>query len=141
MANQITAPYRHQWWGWPARLAALVVAAGLAGCGAAQPTPRLIEMVWQTTYRPSSLALPAGGTIVWHNTDTVVHSVVAADSVSSATGGPASVPAGAAPFDSGDLAPGDTWAYTFTTAGEYVFLCRYHVDEQMLGVITITAPP
>ncbi len=48
------------------------------------------------------------------------------------------LPPGAAPWDSGDISPGQTWAHTFETAGLYLYVCRYHAQEGMLGTITVT---
>ena len=50
------------------------------------------------------------------------------------------VPAGAEPFDSGDLFSGHTWQYTFDTPGQYTYYCRYHAGEQMFATLVVEAP-
>lgn len=42
-------------------------------------------------------------------------------------------------FDSGSLAPGDDFAFTFTTTGDYPYVCAIHADSGMVGRITVTA--
>jgi len=42
------------------------------------------------------------------------------------------------PFDSGSLDPGQTYTYTFGTAGSYNFFCQYHWSTNgMKGHITV----
>src|SRR4029453_19182222 len=54
-------------------------------------------------FSPATVTVTAGDTITWTNDDAIVHTAT------SATGA----------FDSGDLAPGDSYSVTFTTAGTY----------------------
>jgi plastocyanin len=49
------------------------------------------------------------------------------------------LPAGATPWSSGDLYTGQTWQHTFTTPGTYLYFCRYHAAEGMLGTIAVVA--
>ncbi len=70
-------------------------------------------------YTPARLEIPAGTTIEWSNQDPVEHTVTAED------GG----------FDSGLIAPGATWRYTFETPGTYSFLCTPH--PFMRGVVVV----
>jgi plastocyanin len=39
--------------------------------------------------------------------------------------------------DAGDLALGHAWSYMFDTPGEYLCFCRYHADEQMIGMVVV----
>lgn len=43
-------------------------------------------------------------------------------------------------FDSGSLSPGDEFAFTFKTAGEYPYVCTIHADSGMVGRITVVDP-
>lgn len=72
-------------------------------------------------YRPKNLAVKVGTTLTWTNSDTVPQSVT-----SDAPG----------LFDSGPLAPGATFSYTFATAGTF----PYHssTDKTSFGSITVT---
>lgn len=59
-------------------------------------------------------------TIVWENTGTQTHSVVSDDGTFAG---------------SGPVAPGSTFTFTFQTAGDYAFHCRYHPD--MTGLLVV----
>lgn len=66
---------------------------------------------------PSSV--PLGATVTVTNNDTVSHTWTSDDQV----------------FDSGTLAVGDTFEFTFDEAGEYSYFCNFH--SEMTGTITV----
>jgi len=66
---------------------------------------------------PSSV--PLGTTVTVTNNDTVSHTWTSDDQV----------------FDSGSLATGDTFEFTFEEAGEYAYFCNFH--SEMTGTITV----
>ena len=72
-------------------------------------------------YRPKNATVKVGSTLTWTNNDTVPETVT-----SDAPG----------LFDSGTLAPGATWSYTFTKAGVF----PYHSTGKngTYGTITVT---
>jgi plastocyanin len=72
-------------------------------------------------FNPPTLTIKEGTTVTWTNQDAVVHTVTSDTGV----------------FDSGDLAQGATFSYTFTTAGTYVYHCLPH-HARMEGTITVT---
>ena len=72
-------------------------------------------------YRPKNVEIKVGTTLTWTNNDTVQESVT-----SDAPG----------LFDSGLLAPGATWKYTFDKAG--VFPYHSTGKEGMYGSVTVT---
>ncbi|MFL6239430.1 MAG: plastocyanin/azurin family copper-binding protein [Actinomycetes bacterium] len=47
-------------------------------------------------------------------------------------------PVHSGPFDSGNLDQGQTYVYTFHSAGSYNFFCQYHYTSGMKGRITVT---
>jgi plastocyanin len=64
----------------------------------------------------------------------VVHSVTAVpDDASNAKD--VSLPKGAPTFDSGFMAPGGTFEYTFTVPGTYRYFCVPHEKAGMVGTI------
>ena len=77
-------------------------------------------------YSPDMITLVIGvnNTVTWTNNDTVHHTVTAT-----------STPSGAAAFNSGDMAAGATFTYTFTVPGTYQYDCLYH--PWMTGTITV----
>jgi LPXTG-motif cell wall-anchored protein len=72
-------------------------------------------------FSPPMLTITAGDTVTWTNEDPVVHTAT------SATGA----------FDSGDLAQGDSFSFTFTTPGTYAYICTPH--PEMTGQIVVQA--
>jgi plastocyanin len=65
--------------------------------------------------------VPVGTTVTVTNDDTTTHTWSAEDGT----------------FDSGALAPGDSFEFTFGEAGEFAFFCNFHPSMQ--GTITVTA--
>lgn len=61
-------------------------------------------------FSPTTLTVSAGTTVTWVNNDTAAHTVTADDGS----------------FDSGNLAPGDSFTHTFTSAGSISYHCNYH---------------
>ncbi len=61
-------------------------------------------------YSVNELRVKVGTTVTWTNDDDQMHTVT------DVAGG----------FDSGFLNPGDTWSYTFETAGEFEYFCQPH---------------
>lgn len=71
------------------------------------------------SFKPATLTVQAGNTVVFQNDDDATHNVTA-DA-----------------FKSGDIGGGKSWKYTFTAAGTYAYVCTYHPN--MKGTITVTA--
>ena len=61
-------------------------------------------------YRPTTITVPSGTTVVWTNLDEANHTVTADDDS----------------FDSGLLGLNEAFAHTFTTPGEYGYYCIPH---------------
>lgn len=74
-------------------------------------------------FSPATLSVPAGSTVTWTNYDTAPHDV-------KTTSGPVSI-------HSPMLDKGDTWSFTFGTAGSYGYYCTVHPD--MTAGITVQA--
>jgi len=72
-------------------------------------------------FSPPMLTITAGDTVTWTNEDAVAHTAT------SATGA----------FDSGDLAQGASFSFTFTTEGTYAYICTPH--PEMTGQIVVQA--
>lgn len=79
--------------------------------------PAIVHMV-DFAFKPASLAVHTGDTVVFQNDDQVTHDV-------SGDG-----------LQSGDIDGGKSWKYTFTKAGTYTYVCTYHAS--MKGTITVT---
>lgn len=104
-------------------LGALLVAT-LAGVAPAAATTHHVTIA-SYAYSPNPLNIAAGDSVTWTNTDSVGHDITV-------TGGPAS-------FQSPLLSKGQSWSYTFTTAGSYSYICSVHPD--MKATVVVAAPP
>jgi plastocyanin len=70
-----------------------------------------------------TVVLGVNNTVVWTNMDNSPHTVTS-------NGGS---------FDSGNMAPGQAYTYTFTTAGTYAYHCTYH--PWMVGSVVVKPGP
>lgn len=73
-------------------------------------------------FTPSQISVEKGATVTWNNDDKVAHTVV--DDLKN-VGGPAS----------GNIAPGQTYSFTFTKSGSYQYHCSIH--SSMRGTIVV----
>ncbi len=76
------------------------------------------------SYDPAMLTVAVGDTVTWTNNDDVPHTV---------TAGTPDSPTGE--FDSGEIQPGETFSYTFDTAGTFDYYCTLHPD--MMASVTV----
>lgn len=71
------------------------------------------------SFATSNLQVQVGTTVTWTNNDNATHTVTADDGS----------------FNSGDLAHGNTYSHTFTTAGAVHYHCKYH--SMMIAIVTV----
>lgn len=62
-----------------------------------------------TSFIPAQLTIRAGETVVWNNTDSMLHTVTSNDGL----------------FNE-NVQPGASFSYTFATAGTYGYVCTLH---------------
>ena len=76
-------------------------------------------------FTPNTITVVLGvnSTVVWTNNDSSPHTVTS-------DGGT---------FNSGNMAPGQTYSYTFTAPGTYAYHCTYH--PWMTGTVIVKAAP
>lgn len=108
-------------------LAILMVGAFIVGCSGSSGTGNAIptsaaSMVTQVSMRnlqfdPVTIEIKIGDMVEWKNDDIVVHTATSAL------------------FDSGTIAPGESWRHSFTNAGEFACVCTFH--PQMKGVVIV----
>lgn len=87
-----------------------------AACSPTAPARHTVE-IRGLTFLPANVVLSAGDTVSWINHDLVPHTVTAADGS----------------WDSGEIAPGETFTLAAQTAAPFV--CRYH--PTMAGSFTV----
>lgn len=102
--------------------AALVALATLAPAALPSPVAAATHAVeiGDGFFGPAALTVAVGDTVTWTNADDSPHTVTADGA-----------------FDSGNVDPGTTFSFTFTTAGTYTYVCQYH--DEMVATITVAA--
>ena len=73
----------------------------------------------QFAFDPASISVAVGTTVTWINNDTVPHTVTATDGS----------------FNSGNLNPGESFSFTFESAGTFDYICNYHPN--MTGTVIV----
>lgn len=71
------------------------------------------------TFKPATISVPVGTTVVWKNLDDEPHTVTEINKN----------------FNSKGMAMGDTWSYRFTKPGKYTYYCTVH--PFMKGTVTV----
>lgn len=121
--------------------AMIVAASALAACAETGPAYGPLATNTSATiimsglhFQPETTHVRVGDTVEWRNQSSFTHSVNAnparfPDDVS--------IPAGAAPFDSGRIPSGGIYRHTFDVPGTYNYVCLPHVDFGMGGTIVV----
>jgi plastocyanin len=108
----------------------LAVAALMTACGGASDTttstisaPTGVTgaqvVMKDIAFDPVSVTISAGETVTWTNEDSVTHTAVGDNGE----------------FESGDMANGDTFSFTFDQAGTYPYHCSIH--PSMTGTVVV----
>src|SRR5262249_17002474 len=77
------------------------------------PTPTAAVAMVDDRFVPNALTVAAGTTVVWTNTGQDWHSVAGFDGS----------------FESGRIAPGESFSLRFDHPGTYQYLCKHHVMQ------------
>lgn len=104
--------------------------------GGRGPVAAEVGMNNQLRFTPDTVRIRVGETVRWTNSSDVVHTVTA-DPGKTVNRSNVNLPGGASTFDSGDIAPGAVFEYTFTVAGEYRYICVPHELAGMVGVVLV----
>ncbi len=126
------------------RIAIVVGAAAVAASLALLPnpahaasTPVVVKMSDKAPYyAPEKVTIKAGETVEWVNKGDTIHSV-STEAANAQNAKDVSMPAGAKAFDSGFLAPGSKYDYTFIVPGTYHYFCLPHEGAGMVGTIVV----
>jgi plastocyanin len=98
--------------------------------------PAVVVMTDDLQFDPPFMVVSVGATIVWRNVSSSIHSVTDTPGAE-AYRGDATLPPGAAPFDSGNIAPGAFYSHTFSVPGTYTYYCRHHEHQGMVGQVVV----
>jgi plastocyanin len=120
---------------------ALVLAFLTLGLSATNriPGPSVVEMTPNMTFVPRELTVVTGEVVVWKNASEIPHSVntdVAYCKREDAKQW-VKIPAGATPWFSGEIKPGNEFRVRFEIPGTYQYLCVDHEDQQMRGTVIV----
>lgn len=74
-------------------------------------------------FMPQNITINPGMTVTWTNNDSVTHTVTADNGM----------------FNSGNLAPGQSFSFTFPSTGTFTYHCSIH--PSMTGTVTVLAVP
>lgn len=72
-------------------------------------------------FTPATITVPVGTTVTWTNEDTASHTITADDGTT---------------FNSGNIAKGGTFSFTFTTAGTFPYHCAVHPSMTATVIVT-----
>jgi plastocyanin len=81
---------------------------------------KIVANTGSNSYNPNPLEVKVGETVTWINDDSVIHTATSTDGT----------------FDSGIMRNGQSFSYTFDTAGEYPYYCTLHPN--MVGTVVVT---
>lgn len=96
----------------------LAVVAAMASQMTSARCEETIITIDNFTFSPAQLTVKAGTTVTWKNQDDIPHTVVSAGK-----------------FKSKALDTDDSYAFTFTVAGDYTYFCSLH--PHMTGTIKV----
>lgn len=123
---------------------AAALAALMTGCNTGGPAydlppgiyDQIVDMTTTLGFSPQTVSIKAGQIVLWRNKSLFGHTVTfdrsAADDPNDVV-----MPVGAAPFASGDIPPGETFAHKFTLPGTYRYVCTHHEGVGMTGTIIV----
>jgi len=118
----------------------------LAALGVTAATPALaqgatVEVSMKQSpkmvFVPATVNIKAGDTVKWTNPYNITHTVTF-DPAQAQTASDVSLPAGVAPFGSGDIEEEGTFSHTFTAKGTYKYVCKYHEAMGMVGTVVVS---
>lgn len=121
----------------------ILIILGLAGCGLGgrahgPPSPNASAVVDMgfADFQPKTVHIRAGQTVEWRNTSIITHSVTD-DGKVALKPADAAIPAGATPFNSGDIPAGQVFAASFPVPGTYKYFCTHHEGDGMVGTVVV----
>jgi plastocyanin len=116
-------------------LGCILPACGLSGPAYGPASSNVAFRMGFDSYSPVEVTVRAGDTVEFRNTSLITHSVTN-DPQRARKAGDVTVPAGAQPFDSGDIAAGQVFTHTFSAPGTYRFFCTHH--DGMVATVVVT---
>lgn len=121
----------------PLGLVAACAGSGMAPTGTAtMPADRVVDITSQSTFSPNAITVDSGDVVEFRNLSTLEQTVTtAADTTAEQQA--VLLPVGAAPFDSGVIAPNASYRQTFSTPGTYRYFSENFVAQGMIGTVIV----
>ncbi|WP_386681667.1 plastocyanin/azurin family copper-binding protein [Loktanella sp. R86503] len=122
--------------------APLAVVAACAGSGSAptgvaqQPAAQVVTMTADLKYSPAAVTVDAGQTVEFRNVSNFAQNV-STEADTPAELQVALMPTGAVPFNSGEIAPNESFRQTFSVPGTYRYFSEANVSEGMIGTVIV----
>ena len=101
--------------------AAPVIAPAPSTTAAPSAPENVAASLVDNRFQPTALTVAVGSTVTWTNNGNNIHALTSTDGL----------------FDSGALAGGQSFSFTFDKAGTYRLLCRQHSLNGMAGQIVV----
>ncbi len=76
------------------------------------------------SFSPATITVAVNTTVTWTNKDAITHTVTSDSGI----------------FDSGNVTPGSSFSYTFTTTGNFAYHCKIHPTMVATVIVSETAP-
>src|SRR5699024_9343577 len=115
--------------------AALSMGLLLSGCAEADDPDVVHVTVTSSGFDPALTDVTPGTEVPFWNGNSRAHTVTTA--TDEIVGAEPALPEGAEAFDSGRLLEGEAFSLTFDVAGDHVYWCEIHRDQQWVGVIRV----
>ena len=104
--------------------------------GAAAKNVVVVDMNDRFRFVPAEIRIKVGDTVEWRTIGMIRHTVTN-DPTLVLNPANAALPKGAVAFDSGWVAEGESFRYTFTEPGVYRYVCLPHERTGMLGAVVV----
>ncbi|HKW75146.1 MAG TPA: copper-containing nitrite reductase [Terriglobales bacterium] len=98
--------------------------------------PAVTTAMNETAFTSPKIVIQAGQKIVWKNSSQAIHNVIA-DASKTPSARDVRLPAGAKPFSSTYIQPGQSFSHVFTRPGVYHYVCTLHAQSGMKGTIVV----
>ena len=120
--------------------AQMLAALGLSSARAwaqAKTVDVTMKQAPKSRFVPDVVNISVGDTVHWTNPAFVTHTVTF-DPAQATTAGDVALPAGVAPFGSGDIEEDQEYSHTFAVKGTYKYVCKYHEAMGMVATVIVS---
>ncbi len=90
------------------------------------PSGSMMITIQNFAFSPASITVPRGSTVMWTNQDSVQHQII---NDATTTSGQGQI------FESNPIGQGQSYSFTFNTAGTYPYHCNIH--PSMKGTVIV----